>query len=118
MNNPDKAIKKWAESHKDVQDNPKRILATKTAEESRRVTDDCARKMTILYEAEALMLSFAGEESAPEPLVRYAKAKKTEAKCSCWFMSCPPKHEKCREEIKEFFESRDALDAYGKGLQA
>lgn len=106
---------RWHAAHKAAEDNPKKLLAARTAEDSTRVSDECAALMESLGEAEAALFKLK-ELPADEvpPLLTLFLGREADKGCpSCWVSSRIQKsHPECQFKISEWFGYREALLLY------
>jgi len=56
-------------------------------------------------------------DSMPEEVRRFAKASLDPGCSKCWLSSGPDIHQECRTKIKEWFDAKEALIAFGLTLR-
>ncbi len=82
------------------------------------MVDACARRMSVLGQAEEDLFSLDGETDLPQPLADHLAARKDPGCVGCWITSNPRKlHAECKKKINRYFETRKGLEEYGRELK-
>lgn len=110
-------VKEYALAHLDAHDNPKKLLAARSAEACRKVSDECAERMRRCAAADKALLNLRGEKDLPGPVQNFLDADADRGCSGCWLSSAvPTPHHECHNKIRRWFFSRTRLIEYGTQL--
>lgn len=98
----DIVILTWGLAFADAEDNPQAMLS------GRMTSDEAARRMRVLGEAETKLLELP-DAVCPRQLLRFKAAHQDRGCLSCWLSSFGAEHSACERKMAEYFDAREAL---------